>query len=132
MYEFLCSQSPHAMKGLLIGVSYAIRACFDILKLALVLLMGVVWHRFEGRNDYEINGNCISCDMVFYCVAIILRVFFLLLYIYVANNYKYRVRDEVCNVQQYVENYYYKYAGLISRRRNTFVYTKMDLTTSGV
>ncbi len=132
MYQFLCSQSPHAMKGLLIGVSYAIRACFDILGPALALLMGVVWHRFEGRNDYEINGNFLSCDMVFYCIAIILGVLFLLLYMYVAKNYKYRVRDEVCNVQQYVENYYYKYAGLMSRRRKRFVYTKMDLTTSGV
>ncbi len=98
MYEFVCSQSP-TMKGLLIGVSYAIRACFDILGPALALLMGVVWHRFEVRNDYEINGNFISCDKVFYCIAIILRVFFLLLYIYVAKNYKYRVRDEICNVQ---------------------------------
>ncbi len=61
MYEFLCSQSPHAaMKGLLIGVSYAIRACFDILGPALALLMGAVWHRFEGRNDYEINGTVLA------------------------------------------------------------------------
>ena len=111
------------MKVLLIGVSYAIKACFNILGQALVLLMGLVWHRFEGRNDY---------DMVFYCIAKILEVLFLLLYIYVTKNYKYRVRDEVCNAQQYVEYYYYKYAGLMSRRRKRFLYTKMDLTTSGV
>ena len=30
LYEFICSQSPHSMKGLLIGLSYAIKGLFQL------------------------------------------------------------------------------------------------------
>ncbi len=45
MYEFLCSQSPHSMKGLLIGLSFAVRGVFETIAALLVLPYAIAWHR---------------------------------------------------------------------------------------
>ena len=37
VFEFICSQSPHSMKGLIIGVFYAIRGLYQVLAALLVL-----------------------------------------------------------------------------------------------
>ena len=37
---------------------------------------------------------------------IVIGVFALLVYMCVAKRYKYRERDEFCNIHQYAENYY--------------------------
>ena len=100
LYKFVCSQGPHSMKGLLVGVSYAIRAFFDLLGPLLGLLVGFTWH----------GGGFPSCGMVYYIFSIVLGSFSLLLYAYIARGYKYRVRDEPCYVRRYVEEYYYKYS----------------------
>ena len=39
LYEFICSQSPHSMKGLLIGLSFAIRGVFELLGVIVLILM---------------------------------------------------------------------------------------------
>ena len=36
LYEFICAQSPHSMKGLLIGLSFAIKGFFQALAAAMV------------------------------------------------------------------------------------------------
>ena len=35
-YEFICSQSPHAMKGLLIGTFFAIKGVFQLLGIVMI------------------------------------------------------------------------------------------------
>ena len=39
VFEFICSQSPHSMKGLLIGLLYAIRGLYLLLAILLVILV---------------------------------------------------------------------------------------------
>ena len=100
LYEFVYSQGPHPMNGLLIGVTYAIRAFFDIMCPLLSLLLGFAWHR----------GGFPNCGMKYYIFSIVLGAISLLLYVYVARSYKYRVRDEPCYVRRFVEDYYYIYS----------------------
>ena len=38
VYEFICSQSPHAMKGLVIGIFFAIKGVFKLLGILVILL----------------------------------------------------------------------------------------------
>jgi len=109
IYEFVCSQGPHTMKGLLIGITYSVRAFFNILGPLVGFLLGWFWpQRREGMP---------SCGLVFYMAAMVLGVFSLLLFVYVSSHYKYRVRDEPCRVQQYVEDFYDKYSGMSRKRR---------------
>ena len=94
VFEFICSQSPHSMKGLLIGVLYAIRGLYQLVAALLVLLFALP------------PIHPISCGFWYYVTNIVIGVVALLVYMCVAKRYRYRVRDEFCNIHQYAEDYY--------------------------
>ncbi len=93
IYEFICSQSPQSMKGLLIGLFFAIEGVFSIL--------GTLW---------SIPFSYISpaCDVIFSGANVGLSLFFLLIYVKTVGNYTFRIRDEPDHVHRYVEEYYWK------------------------
>ena len=93
--EFICSQSPHSMKGMLIGLWYAVKGLFELLATLLVLPF-LSWK----YNSFP------SCGFVYYLVNIVIGVFALTVYVCVARRYKKRERDEPCNIRQYAEEYY--------------------------
>ena len=84
------------MKGLLIGLSFAIRGFFETIAAVVMIPF------FFIRSSFP------SCGMDYYLMNIGLGVVSLLLYIFVARRYKFRERDEPCNVRRYVEDYYSK------------------------
>ena len=98
VFEFICSQSPRSMKGLLIGLLYAIRGLYQLFATLLVIPFRV------SVISYTIHH--ISCGFYYYLTNIVIGVVALLVYTSVAKRYRYRVRDELCNVHQYAENYY--------------------------
>ena len=95
VFEFICSQSPHSMKGLIIGVFYAIRGLYQVLAALLVL-------------PYSYGGTFkhLSCEFYFYLMNTVIGLVAVLVYVWIAKRYRYRVRDELCNVRQYAEEYY--------------------------
>ena len=94
LYEFICAQSPHSMKGLFIGLSFAIKGLFEFLSSVLFFLfMSLRSHVY--REAY-------------YMVHLVVGVVGLTVYVYVARNYKLRERDEPCHVRRFVEDYYSK------------------------
>ena len=94
VFEFICSQSPHSMKGLLIGVLYAIRGLYQLVATLLVLPFALP------------SIHPISCGFWYYLMNIVIGVVALLVYMCVAKKYRYRERDEICNIHQYAEEYY--------------------------
>ena len=94
VFEFICSQSPHSMKGLLIGLLYAIRGLYQLVSTLLVLPFALP------------TTHLISCGFWYYLTNIIIGMIGLLVYMYVSKRYRYRERGEVCNIHQYAENYY--------------------------
>ena len=96
LYELTCAQSPHSMKGLFIGLSFAIRGLSDLL--ASLLLLPI---RLKKKN-------LPSCGMEYYMITIAVGIVGLAVYVYVARKYKLRERDEPCHVRRFVEDYYSK------------------------
>ena len=96
LYEFICAQSPHSMKGLLMGLLFAIRGLFELCAVFTVIILIYI------REFYN------SCAIDYYLLNMILGIIGLLAYIYVAKRYKLRERNEPCHVRQYVEDYYSK------------------------
>ena len=94
MFEFICSQSPHSMKGLFIGTLYAVKGLYQLLAGAFSLLYANVSFNYPG------------CGFYFYLTNAIIGVAGVLVYTWVARNYRYRVRDEPCKIHQYAEEYY--------------------------
>ena len=99
VYEFICSQSPHAMKGLVIGTFFAIKGVFQLLGVVIIYLpFGIGWrntlHSFPG------------CGFVYYLINAIIALIGIVAYTCVARQYQYRVRDEPDNIYRYAEEYY--------------------------
>ena len=95
VFEFICSQSPHSMKGLLIGLLYAIKALYQLLATLLTVPFAV-----------GLNPRLMSCGFYYYLVNIIIGLIAVLMYIWVAKKYKNRERDDICEVHRYAEEYY--------------------------
>ena len=94
--EFICSQSPYSMKGLVFGVCFSLRNLFQILAFVFIILFGVFW-----KDSYPL-----SCGSGFYLTNVLLAMLALSLFICVARRYKYRIMDEPRNEYRYAEEYY--------------------------
>ena len=94
LYEFICAQSPNSMKGFLIGLSFAIKGLFQMFAILIIIPFSHVTSSFP------------SCGMYYYIMNISVGILALIVYICVARRYKYRKRDEICDIYRYAEEYY--------------------------
>ena len=99
VYEFIYSQSPHSMKGLMFGTFFAIRGVFHLLG-ALVFLFPFFRWKLSLRQSFP------SCGFVYYLVTMVVALVGMIAYIYVAKKYRNRERDEPDNIYRYAEDYY--------------------------
>ncbi len=96
VFEFICAQSPHSMKGFLIGIFFAIKGLFQLIGVLGILLPFSFW------QDSPRAG------LVYFLVNIVISVAGVVAFIVAAKRYQYRQRDEDCNVRKYIEEVYEK------------------------
>ena len=101
VWEFICCQSPHHMKGLLFGLLNAIQAFNQLLATSTIVTF----------NNF-LNEDFDNCNRYFYMLNIGIAVLLLLIFNLVSYKYQYRKRDDICNIYQYAENYYSNYGTL--------------------
>ena len=94
--QFISAQSPHSMKGLYIGVTFAVKGFFEFLSSATFLLF------------YLLRHSVTNYVTVYYAVTTAVGVVGLILFMCFARRYKLRERDELCNVHRFAEEYYSK------------------------
>ena len=92
--EFICSQSPYSMKGLLLGLSFSIKSLFQGVAITSILLFA----------SWQIHP--LSCGSAFYIINITLALMEFILFRCVARRYKYRDDNEPSYEYIYAENYY--------------------------
>ena len=92
--EFICSQSPYSMKGLLIGLSFSIKSLFQGVAITSILLFA----------SWQMQP--LSCGSAFYIANITLALMEFILFGFVARRYKYRNDNEPSHEYIYAENYY--------------------------
>ena len=63
--EFICSQSPTSMKGLLIGLVYAIKGLFQLIAALLTIPFYVPWN---GKSTFP------SCGFYFYMMGLVVSL----------------------------------------------------------
>ena len=97
--EFICSQSPYSMKGLLLGICFSIRSLFEGVTLFSAFPF-ITW-------PWEIESpSKLSCGSAFYAMIIIIGLLEFVLFSCVSKRYKYREVNEPCNEYRYAEEYY--------------------------
>lgn len=100
VFEFVCSQSPHSMKGLLIGLLYAIKGLYQLF--SAILLAPYLGLEYSNQSPKP------SCGVYYYGMNIVIGAVAVLVYMWVAKRYRYRERDEPSNIHRYAEEYYSK------------------------
>ena len=101
LFEFLCAQTPYAIKGLIIGLSFA---SAQGLSSALADATLTTWaHAWSQPVTYP------TCAFWFYLFIIVVTVVGLVMFGIVAKWYKKRERNELLHEQRFVEDYYGKY-----------------------
>ena len=96
VFEFICSQSPHAMKGLLIGVYFAIRGVYLLFGVGILI------------SFYFWTTHLFSCNLAYYLVNVFIAIVGLVVYTVAARRYKYRDRQrgDYPNIHLFAEEYY--------------------------
>ena len=105
--EFISAQSPQSMKGLLVGVFFAIRGFFQFLNTIVIIPLSLKhpWASGEMLENPPVT-NCGFVYLLFTCVAGLIG---LILFSAAAKKYKYRERNEGLFCQQDVEEIYDRY-----------------------
>jgi len=93
--EFICSQSPYSMKGMLFGIFLSMRYFFQGIAIISMVPFGTLW-----------NIQSISCGSGFYLMNIVIGLLSFVLFVCVAKRYKYRELNEPSNEYRYAEEYY--------------------------
>ncbi len=106
-YEFISAQSPQSMKGLLIGIFFAIRGLFHFLN--SIVILGFSFKNPWASGAMSIHPLVTNCGFVYLLFTCIMGLVGLSLFSIAAKKYKYRERDEGMFRQQDVEEIYERY-----------------------
>ena len=120
-FEFISAQSPHSMKGLLVGVFFAIKGLFQLSSAILLLPFSLpdVWN----KGKYQSNPRAVNCDFGYLLIICGLALVGLILFLPVAKRYQYRERDDPPFNQAIVEEVFAR-----TVRQNTYqVYSPDDI-----
>ena len=105
--EFISAQSPQSMKGLLVGVFFAIRGLFQFLN-SIVIIPLSLKHPWASGEMLE-NPSVTNCGFVYLLFTCVAGLIGLVLFLAAARRYKYRERNEGLFSQQDVEEIYDRY-----------------------
>ena len=105
--EFISAQSPQYMKGLLVGVFFAIRGLFQFLNSVVIIPLSLKqpWASSEMIEHPPVT----NCGFVYLLLTSVTGLIGLILFTSAAKRYKYRTRDEGMFRQQVVEDIYDRY-----------------------
>ena len=113
--EFIYAQSPHAMKGLLIGLLFCGNGLCSAVATSLFITAPHSKNLCFGSSN-SIVGNCIIWYYVFYTIVAVIG---LGMYIAVAVLYRKRTRDRIDNHHNMVEEFYEAYTSNVINQRPT-------------
>ena len=106
IFEFISAQSPHSMKGLLIGIFFAIKGVFQLVSSIMLFPFSsdTIWAEGHMRKHPPV----ISCGFGYLLFTLVGALIGVALLSVVAKRYKYRERDDRPYDQSMVEEIFYR------------------------
>ena len=100
--EFICAQSPHTMRGLLVGLFYLIYGIFNGVAALIILLFAKTF------ESYKLTHHPLSCGSWFYFTTAVIALVGVVIYFFISRWYKKRQRggQEFVNERAILESYY--------------------------
>ena len=105
--EFISAQSPHSMKGVLIGIFFSIRGLFQLLNSITIIPLSLKrpWAVGKMIEDPPVT----NCGFVYLLLTFVVGLTGLIMFLLAAKRYTYRVRDEGQFRQYAIEEIYERY-----------------------
>ena len=101
--EFISAQSPYSMKGLLVGVFFAIQGICQLIGITAIFPVSLT-------QPWPLTlPSVISCCSVYLGFILFMGLLGFALFLFAAKNYKYRERDDILFRQRDVEEVYTRY-----------------------
>ena len=105
-FEFISAQSPHSMKGLLVGVFFAIKGLFQLISAILLLPFSLPQRWTQGQ--FVSDPRAINCGFGYLLTVCVLAFIGMILFLVVVKWYRYRERDDPPYNQAIVEEVFAK------------------------
>ena len=105
--EFISAQSPHSMKGVLIGIFFSIRGLFQFLNSITIIPLSLKRPWAVGKMIED--PPVINCGFVYLLLTFVVGLTGLIMLSLAAKRYTYRVRDEGQFRQYAIEEIYDRY-----------------------
>ena len=104
-FEFISAQSPHSMKGLLVGFFLAIKGFFQFISSIALLPFSLknLWFVSDSISPRTLRTDCVFGYLLFTSIVALIG---LVLFSVVAKGYKYRERDDRPFDQRFADNFY--------------------------
>ena len=107
--EFISAQSPRYMKGLLVGVYFAIKGLFQFVSSIAIIPISLDQFWVIGDLSLRKYPSIISCGFIYLLTTCMFGLVGLILFSVATRKYKYRQRDELTFHQRDVEEIYDRY-----------------------
>ena len=104
VFEFIAAQSPHSMKGLVVGLFFTIVSFFSLLG-SVALLPFSLKHIWQSKHMKE-HPPVTNCGFGYFLSISVVVTIGLILFLVVAKRYKYRERDDRPFDYTYADDYY--------------------------
>ena len=95
--EFTVAQSPAHMRGVMVGLWYAISWC-----------IGYLTNTFL-KFPFDFESQYICTSFYYYITKSVVVLIMLIVFVILAKRYKYRVRENEVNIVQIVDDHYQRY-----------------------
>ena len=105
--EFISAQSPHSMKGLLIGVFFAIKGFFQLV--SSIVLVPISSDSIWSKGSIREHPPVTNCCFTYFLFTIMVALFGIVVFSIVIKRYKYRERDDRPYDQSVVEEIFHQH-----------------------
>ena len=102
IFEFISPQSPHSMKGLILGMYYFITGVYQLISSVAIVLFSVL------HGELGILSSYVGCLFGYLLICVIGTIGFVL-FLFASRWYKYRVRQDRPYDQRFVVDVYERY-----------------------
>ena len=109
IFEFISAQSPHSMKGFLLGTYFAISGFYRFV--SSCILIPFSWDKVWASGYYPPHTGCVFGYFIVICTIALIGV---VLYLIAAKRYVNRERDDRPYDQRYVIDVYDRYLSQVS------------------
>ena len=106
-FEFISAQSPHTMKGLIVGLCFTINRLFQLL--GSIALFPFSYKKIWQSQHIEEHPPVTNCGFGYLSAVLLFALIGFILFLVAAKRYKFRERDDRPYDQRFVISVYDKY-----------------------